>query len=310
MSEHISSVPFSRLVVGTVQFGLPYGIANRVGQPSLDQVCEILSCAVEGGATTLDTAAAYGESEQVLGRALRAIGALDQVTLISKVRQVKYMGDEPTWANVRRWLRGSVRASLDNLDIEYLPLCLFHDTADVVYLEELLQLKEEGLIGHVGASVFSPEQLPKVLDTEGIEAVQIAASMLDQRILRAGLLDQAVERGIAVFVRSVFLQGLLVMPVDQIRPELRAVAPVRHALQQVCDRAGLTMPEMALRYGLSIPGVTGVLTGVETAAQMAANVSIAARGPLPADVVAAIDRAVPDLPHTLLNPFYWPGAMR
>ena len=310
MPEQISQVPFSRLVVGTVQFGLPYGIANRVGQPSLDQVCAILSCAVEGGATTLDTAAAYGESEKVLGRALRAIHALDRVTLISKVRQVKYMQEERTAANVRRWLRGSVRASLANLGIACLPLCLFHDTADVVYVEDLLELREEGLIEHVGASVFSPDQLSGVLDTPGIEAIQIATSMLDQRILRAGLLDRAVDEGVAIFVRSVFLQGLLVMPLDQVRPELRAVLPVRRALQAICDDAGLTMPEMALRYCMSIRGVTGVLTGVETAEQKATNVRIAARGPLPQDVVGQIEHAVPDLPHTLVNPFYWPGAMR
>jgi len=310
VSELIKNVPFSRLIVGTVQFGLPYGIANRVGQPSLEQVCDILSCAIEGGATTLDTAAAYGESEQVLGRALRRIGALGRVTLISKVLHVKKMEQERTPANVRRWLRASVRASLDNLGIARLPLCMFHDTADVAYIDELLALKEEGLVGHVGTSIFSPEQIPGVLDTPGVEAIQVAANMLDQRVQRSGLLAQAAAKGMAVLIRSVFLQGLIVMPIDQIRPELRDVVPTRRALQAIGEDAGLTMPEMALRYALSIPGATGVLTGVETVEQMAANVAIAARGPLPPDLAARINHAVPDLPHTLLNPFYWPGAMR
>lgn len=93
-------------MVGTAQFGLPYGIANRVGQPSVREVCDILACAVRGGATTLDTASEYGESEAVLGRVLSEIGALDRVTLISKVRDVKHMEQEPTPANVESWIRG------------------------------------------------------------------------------------------------------------------------------------------------------------------------------------------------------------
>lgn len=112
----------------------------------------------------------------------------------------------------------------------------------------------------------------------------------------------------AVFVRSVFLQGLIVMPIEEIALELQEVVPVRRTLQRIADEAGLTIPEMALRYGLSLPGVTGVLTGVETVEQMRANIAITARGPLPSDVVEAISNAVPDLPDTILFPWHWPSA--
>lgn len=311
MGQNIFDLNFSRLVVGTAQFGLPYGVANRTGQPSFEQVCEILACAVEGGATTLDTAAAYGESEAVLGRALQEIGALDRVTIVSKVLHVKYMAQERSPENVENWIRNSVVSSLANLGVDSLPLCLWHDTDDIVYMDMLLDLKREGLVQHVGASVFTPQQMAGVLSTPGVEAIQIAANMLDQRILRAGDLDRAVAAGMAVFVRSIYLQGLIVMPVDEIMPELHQVIPARHALERIATEAGLTVPEMALRYGLSLPGVTGVLTGVETVEQMAANVAIAARGPLPPDVVQEINRAVPDLSDTILfSPWLWPEAMK
>jgi aryl-alcohol dehydrogenase-like predicted oxidoreductase len=310
VSKSIKDIPFSRLVVGTAQFGLPYGIANRVGQPSPQEVCDILACAVEGGATTLDTASEYGESEAVLGQALSQIDALDRVTLISKVRHVKHMEQEPTLANVENWIRDSVVSSLKRLGIESLPLCMFHDAADIIYMDVLLALKEEGLVQHIGVSLFAPEQVEDAIVTPGVEAIQVASSLLDQRILRSGALDWAVEAGLAIFVRSIYLQGLLVMPLDKIMPELQAVVPVRRTLHRICDEAGMTMAELALRYGLSLAGVTGVLTGVETVEQMAANLEIAARGPLPQDMVQEINRAVPDLPDTLLNPWHWPGAMR
>jgi len=310
MGRSISDVGFSRLVVGTAQFGLPYGIANRIGQPSFEEVCRILECAIGGGATTLDTAAEYGESEAVLGRALREIGALDRVTIVSKVRHVKHMDREPTPGNVRRWIRDSVSSSLSHLGIESLPLCLFHDTSDIAYMDMLLDLKKEGLVQHVGVSVAVPEQMEEVLSTPGVEAIQVAVSMLDQRLLRSGHLARAAAAGLAIFVRSVYLQGLIVMPVEEIIPELQEAVPVLCRLRRIAGEAGLSMPEMALRYGLSLPGVTGVLTGVETVEQMAENIAIAARGPLPPDLVEEINDAVPDLPETILFPWHWPGAMR
>lgn len=310
MRKHIGEIRFSRLVVGTVQFGLPYGIANRVGQPSLDDVCAILSYAVDHGATTLDTAAEYGESESVLGRALRTIGALDRVTVITKVRPVRHMAKEKTPENVRHWIRDSVHASLARLGLDVLPLCLFHDTNDIDYLDILLELRKEGLVQHVGVSVLTPDQMPWVLSVPEVEAIQIAASMLDQRIHRAGDLARGAAAGLAIFVRSIYLQGLLVMPIQEIIPALQRVIPVRQALEQIAADAGLTMAEMALRYGLSLHGVTGVLTGVETLEQMQANAAFVARGPLAPDVVKAIHDAVPDLPDTILFPWHWPGAMR
>ena len=311
MTTNIFDLGFSRLALGTVQFGLPYGVANRVGQPSFAQVCDILAYAVAHGVTTLDTAAGYGESEAVLGRALREIGALEQTIIVSKTRKVSQMDQERTARNIERWFRESVESSLRKLGLESLPVCLFHDPLDVEYMDILLELKEEGLVQHTGVSLGEPEQMPRLLSTPGVEAVQISLNMLDRRILEADDLLRAAEAGVAVFVRSIYLQGLLVMPIEEIMPALQEVVPVRRALQRIAEEAGLTMPEMALRYGLSLPGVTSVLTGVETLEQVKTNVAIAARGPLPAEIVAAIEEAVPDLSDTLiLRPWLWPGAVK
>ena len=139
----------------------------------------------------------------------------------------------------------------------------------------------------------------------------VPVSILDQRLPRSAELHQAREDGVAVFARSIYLQGLVLMPEPEIPTELRGVIPTRRALQGIAERAGLTLPEMALRFGLSLPGVTGVLTGVETAAQLRDNVRMAARGPLPRDVMEAIARSVPDLSGTIvLSPWLWPNAAR
>ncbi len=304
----IDDLNFSRLVVGTAQFGMPYGIANRTGRPDFKEVCRILECAITGGATTLDTAAAYGESEAVLGRALVELGIREQVTVITKVLPLRHMPHPPTAQSAANWIADSVTTSLANLKLDALPLCLFHDPADLIYMDALLRLREQGLVRHIGVSVITPSQVGLALRTPGIEAIQVAMSMLDQRPIRQGWIEQAARAGMAVFARSVYLQGLLLMPEGEIAPPLRAVLPARRALERICTRSGLTMTEMALRYALSISGITGVLTGVERAEQMAANVAFAARGPLPTTLMQAIEEAVPDLPETILEPRHWPGA--
>lgn len=310
MTTSITDLTFSPLVVGTAQFGLPYGIANRNGQPAFADVCEIVRCAIENGATTFDTACTYGESEKVLGRALAEIGGHDRATVITKVSSVSKMDAERTAANAETWIRGSVENSLNRLRLDQLPLVLFHDTADIEYMEMLLSLKAEGLVRHGGVSVVRPEQLGAVLATPGVEAIQIAASLLDQRIIRSGDLTRALEAGMAVFIRSVYLQGLIVMPESNIPESLRAVVPVRRQLAALASKAGMSLTEMALRYALSLPGATGVLTGVETAAQMKENIAIARGGKLDDSLMRNIAEAVPVLPETILFPWHWEGAMR
>ena len=156
MADSILDLGFSRLAVGTVQFGLPYGVANRVGQPSYREVREILACAMDNGVNTLDTAAAYGESEEVVGRALRELDAREQVIVITKVRHLTRMPEPRTRANVERWIRDSVVSSLARLGLDSVPVCLFHNFNDVAYMDILRELRDEGLVQHTGASLSVP----------------------------------------------------------------------------------------------------------------------------------------------------------
>jgi aryl-alcohol dehydrogenase-like predicted oxidoreductase len=306
----VMSENFSSLVVGTAQFGMPYGIGNRRGQPSFSEVCDILRCAIDNGATTFDTAVAYGESEEILGRALSELRAHNQATVITKVPSVSSAGASPTPSAATAWIRETIETSLKRLRLEQLPLCLFHDADDIVHMEALLSLKAAGLVRHVGVSVARPDQLDAVLTTPGVEAIQVAASLLDQRILRSGSLTRAAEAGMAVFIRSVYLQGLVLMPESDIAGDLREVIPIRRELEALASDAGMPMAELALRYALSLPGVTGILTGVETPEQMAQNTAIARRGRLDDSMMRQIAESVPELSETILFPLHWPNAWR
>lgn len=294
-------------MLGTVQFGLPYGIANQSGQPSYKTVLDILACALEGGVNCLDTAAGYGQSEEVLGRALSEMAVVDQVTVVTKV--VHMAPEYPSQHVADRIVEQSVMNSLKRLGLEQLAICLFHTEVDFRYIESLLKLKDKGLVAHVGASVMTPEATRKILASRCAEAVQVPANVLDHRFIDAGVFDDAKRSGAALFVRSVYLQGLILMPEGQILPELREVIPHRRRLESLASEAGVTLAELAARYALTIDGSTCALVGVDSVEQLRDNIALFSKGPLPEDLMTAVAEAIPNLPESILMPNRWSKRM-
>ena len=287
---------FSQIMLGTVQFGLEYGIANVSGKPSFERVCEILKVAYEGGVRALDTAAAYGTSEEVVGEALERQGLRDAMTVVSKVPPIDAKDD----AEAERFIEQTVLRSLQRLRLERLPVCLLHREEDLRFLPALEKMVGKGLIGGAGVSLDSGQFLTQAAS---VRFIQLPANILDRRF--EAFWPVAMKNRIHLFSRSVYLQGLLLMPEEKIRPGLAEVIPVRRRLEAVAKEAGCTMAELCIRYVLSNPAITSVLTGVDTVEQMGENLRLAALGPLPADVLGRVWECVPDLPESLVRPALW-----
>ena len=294
---------FSKLMLGTVQFGLPYGIANTSGQPSYETSRDILACAIAGGVNCLDTAAGYAESEMVLGRALAELGCAEQVVVVSKFRHcADELADEQA---VECFLEESVVASLKALRLESLPVCLFHREEDMRHFAAAQRLRERGLIRHLGVSVMTPDAAGAIVADGQAEAMQIALNLFDHRHTRQGVCAAAQAHELPLFARSVYLQGLLLMPEEKIPPQLAEVIPLRRELTSLAVAAGMPLAELALRYAMSLDALACVLVGVESIEQMRANLALAEKGPLDAALVLAIDQLVPDLPDRILKPNLW-----
>ena len=195
-----------RLALGTVQFGLDYGISNHDGQVCDEELDAIIALARHAGIDTLDTAQAYGNAEQRLGQ--RDITGF---TIIDKLAPRIPLSDVKAAVNNSLHLLG--RKRLDGL--------LLHRSQDAspAMVELLTDLQKKGSIGKLGISVYSPEELD-AWSAAGypLELVQLPANLLDQRFLRTGWLDKLVDMGCEIHVRSLFLQGLLLMQPAQ-RPD-------------------------------------------------------------------------------------------
>ena len=287
---------FSRIMLGTVQFGLDYGIANVSGKPSFERVCEILKAAYEGGVTALDTAAAYGTSEEVVGAALDRLGLRDVMTVVSKVPPIEANND----AEAERFIEQTVLRSLQRLRLERLAVCLLHREEDLRFMPLLDKMVGKGLVGGAGVSLDSDRFLAQAAS---VHFIQLPYNVLDRRFDL--FWPVALQNKIHIFSRSVYLQGLLLMPEERIRPGLADVIPVRRRLTTLALEYGFTMAELCMRYVLSNPAIASVLTGVDTVEQVRENLHVAAQGPLSAEILERVRASVPEFAESIVRPALW-----
>lgn len=292
----------SRLMLGTAQFGLDYGIANVMGQPSYETARDIMACAWEGGVNSFDTAAGYGTSEEVIGRAISELGIADRVIIATKV---SYRSHEISPDDADRKMEDSVVNSLKRLRLDILPICLIHLEDNFCYMDSLLKLKDRGLVRYVGCSTMTPAKTLEIIRSGLVDAVQIPTSILDHRFVEAGVISEAASRNVAVFTRSIYLQGLLVMDEESTPQDLVNVIPYRQRLRALAQENGMTLRELAVSYILSLDGVACAVVGVDSVEQMKENLELFSRQPLDKTLLEAVNDAVQGIPEHILNPTTW-----
>ena len=195
------------MILGTAQLGLTYGISNKFGKPDSEAANELLNFALNNGITMLDTAAAYGNSEQVIGDS----GVSGKFQIISKLPKI-----DLNQSNLNSIVETGASISLNRLKVNSLYAYLLHSVDDLVSYgealwEQLETLKSGKKTIKIGYSVYSPEQLEQVYDQFKPDIIQIPMNVLDQEFEITGWLKRLKDDGVEVHVRSVFLQGLLLM---------------------------------------------------------------------------------------------------
>ena len=290
---------FSRIMLGTVQFGLKYGINNSAGQPSPDTVRRILRVAADGGINVLDTARNYGDSEEVLGMALKAEGLEKEFYIISKV---KLFPENITEQEVPAWITASVTQSLRYLKRDKLDGLLLHNEKDLPFYDHMNMALENNWSHAVGASLDSVAGSPAEY-TNKLLMAQVPGNILDRRFFETARRIKA--RGGKVFCRSVYLQGLLFKNPADLQEKFAPLLDVRRKLEKLSAEAGIPPAELYFRFLLSQDMFDCILSGVDTVEQMQENIRIAQKGALSSDLLEAIEKIDPALPEKYVRPSSW-----
>jgi aryl-alcohol dehydrogenase-like predicted oxidoreductase len=253
-----------KLALGTAQFGMQYGVANSAGQPSEADAKEILQMASAYGINTIDTAISYGESEERLGR----IG-VPNWNIISKLLAISA---EPK--NLYKEVNGEVRRSLQRLGIDQMYGMLLHHPEQLLEKNgddlfcALERLKKEGFVRKIGISIYDPESLEILLSRFNFDLVQAPLSPFDQRVVLSGWATRLRSLGIELHVRSIFLQGLLLMHQDRRPTYFNRWTPLWDRWHEWLQDMKITALEACLGYATSFPQVEKVIVGIENKKQL------------------------------------------
>jgi len=249
-----------KLALGTAQFGLDYGIANQQGQIPSVEVKNILAKAKSGGLDTLDTAISYGNSEACLGE----VGVSDW-KVISKLPAIP---DE--CGDIFEWVSDSVNDSLQRLNVNNLYGLLLHRPQQLLELngEELFnaleKVKKSGLIQKIGVSIYDPSELDELCSRFPIDIVQAPFNIIDRRMIDSGWMVHLNEKKIELHIRSVFLQGLLLMDSESRPRNFDRWSSLWDKYDAWLEQSNLTSLQACLRYVLSFPEIDKIVIGVDS----------------------------------------------
>lgn len=284
----------NRLALGTVQFGMPYGVANTSGRVAEKEAKQIIKFASTMGLDTLDTAISYGESEKSLG-----LVGIQNWRVVSKLPAMPAECED-----IFGWVATQIHGSLSRLGVERLTGVLLHRPEDLMesrgveLLSALKDLKQKGLVEKIGVSIYSPEQLGPLFDLETFDIVQAPLSILDRRLVDSGWAAQLQKAGVELHTRSAFLQGLLLMDPESRPKKFDRWGNVWRTWSQWLSVEGLSPLEACLRYPLSQIAVDRVIVGVDSLAQLEEILSAAAGGLSSLPEFGNIDTE-------LINPSLW-----
>lgn len=287
----------SKIALGTVQFGMDYGINSISGQVLPAETKDILNYAYRQNIDLLDTAPAYGNSEQVLGKCNS-----HEFKIVTKTRHFDCLEIGNREAQL---LENDFSQSLIDLKKDRVYGVLLHNANDLLkpgaekLFKQLQELKQEEKIVKIGVSVYSHNQLQSILDSFDIDLVQLPFNILDRRMIESGMLSDLHAKGVEVHARSVFLQGLLLMS-EQNRPEkFNRWNGLWRIWHEWLNDNQLTALEAAIRYAISMPEISKILVGVDTKDQLK-------------EIITASNGILPNMPTELytndaylLNPTNW-----
>lgn len=298
----------SKITLGTVQLGMNYGINNLNGQPSEKLAEQVLSTAINGGITTFDTSSDYGTSEKVIGDFFK--NRKEDKLIVTKFG-VGGWENSLTEKDVEKKVREQVENSLENLGYNKLPLLLSHNEKDIGFYGKnligvLKRLQNENLVDKVGASLNHFSFVDKVIESEIFEAVQLPLNMMDVKNAMGNDIKKLAAKKIAVFIRSVFLQGLIFRDPESLPNGVlqNAKEPLKK-VRKIAEKENMSIAGIAMAYIRDLEGVSSLVMGAEKPEQVKENIGLINVKRISDNAREKITAAFSDIDERVLCPWLW-----
>lgn len=292
-----------KLALGTVQFGLDYGVSNFDGRPGTAEVAQILEIAEKNNINLIDTAIGYGNSHNVLNDHHVAKRDFNLITKLPPLNKAYFEKSD-----VDHYLQ-YIESAFEELGADSLYGVLFHQSADLLkpgveaIWQRLTALQSEKKISKLGVSMYANADCKQLLSLYQLDLVQLPYNILDRYFEQTGWLAQFRQRGIEVHARSIFLQGLLLMESDKVPPYFKPWISNLEQISKLAETFNTSKLVISLAYVLQQKAIDHCVVGVNKARELTDILSAFEN---------AIDIASSDLPDlsvddlALTNPALWP----
>ena len=257
-----------QLGLGTVQFGLPYGINNSAGK-TLEQECaKVFSIAKNNNISFIDTAYGYGDAHSIIGQNTSSIDSCKIITKIS-ISKNQYIDSKDIIA-----FKNILNTSLFDMKRKYIYALLFHDAKDLFkpgsdqIIKEIKLLKAQGIIEKIGVSLYDDKLIESLISLNLIDIIQVPINILDQRLILSGQLEKLHNHGIEIHARSIFLQGLLLQNPIEINSYFKPVKEKLIKLNSEAKTRGITVLELLLGFIKGVSFIDVAIIGVNNAIQL------------------------------------------
>jgi aryl-alcohol dehydrogenase-like predicted oxidoreductase len=261
----------SRLALGTVQFGLSYGIANKTGKVNAKESNRMIKLCRGNNIDMLDTAIAYGDSEKHLGEL-----GLNNFKIVTKLPSVP-----SNCKDIKKWVENQLQDSLLRLGVSSVYGFLLHSSEQllgrngVILYNAIQSLKDSGKVEKIGVSIYSPNELDKFIPLYEFDLIQAPFNIVDRRLLNTGWLDRLKNNGIEIHARSVFLQGLLLIEHVDIPIKFSPWNDLWIKWQKWLTDYDISALEACLAYPMSFSQIDRVVIGADSARQLEQILNIA-----------------------------------
>jgi aryl-alcohol dehydrogenase-like predicted oxidoreductase len=294
----------SHLGLGTVQFGMHYGVSNHRGQPGEADVAAILERAEESGVGYLDTAFAYPNSEALIGRHLAPGSKLRIVTKTAPI--------EGAWIEHGDKIRilDALALSMERLRVNCVYGLLVHHATDLGkagwenLIEALDEARSRGWVSRIGASVYNNDELELVESRFAPDLIQGPFNVLDTRLISSRCFSRLKAAGTEIHARSVFLQGLLLMPPPSLPAFFEPVKAPLASLRVRWAEQGTNPLAGCLQFALGHPDIDAVIVGVNSQSEFDEILSAAVFDPIRANATV---EPLPPIDNRYLDPSLWPS---
>ena len=257
--------------LGTVQLGMDYGLGNNTAKPKKEYAFSILDEAMKKGVNMLDTANNYGESEQVIGEWLKTVADSEKPMIVTKIGPFDHSSPEA----LKDDICAQTEKCLQTLDVERIDILMVHDYADYEKNPDIVkktfdELKKSGKTRFTGISVYSRHDYFAVAKS-GFDSVQIPLNIFDWKQIDNGGIKALSDAGMMIFIRSVFLQGLVFLKPEEIDPRMDFCVPYIEKFYAFCDEFKLSPSVLAMSFALSVTGAASLVLGCQTTEQLNNN---------------------------------------